>query len=674
MAVKFSQFLAEALSSPSFLVGYNSTTNLNVRVSYADLVAAFTPGTGTVNYVAKWTGTSVLGNSQIFDNGTSVGIGTNLPSYKLDVAGSFRINYTSSTPSVFPVIINPTITSTANFQNFRVVQINPTWSNAFGNTNIYAFEAYKNQRFYDEFDTLRLTIDSNGVTASTSIRVGGLQLYNDNRLYYPAAGFRLNFSNSDKALLTSGGNFIIGTSPVDAGFRLDVQGTFRSTLDANINGLTVGKGGGNNANNTAVGFESLLNNTTGFNNTAIGYQALKPNTTGFLNTAIGYLALSSGTSASRNVAVGFGALAGLTNQERNVAVGNNAMSQATTGFSNTAIGDQAGNSLTTGNHNTFVGGASTGNGITTGQYNTIIGAAVSGLSSSLSNTIILADGQGNQRLYINSSGYAGIGTTSPISRLSNTNTQITDGNNGTSFSGIQWSLSDGGYASAISNTNASATAHGLLVKASGGSPLTVQAGDTTRFVVLQNGNTLIGTTTDAGYKLQVSGTTQTTALRISNGSVICDNTFISDAFVLGGTTSLFFYNNSVPQIRSNRSDITVYFTLPQLSTQSTFVINDGGSAPTGYKIQKWMTGSVEKAFLDKDGNFATLTSGLFGSIGTINASAVLEATSTTKGFLPPRMTNAQMVAIATPAAGLVVYDTTNNKLSVYDGSTWIAVH
>jgi hypothetical protein len=157
-----------------------------------------------------------------------VGIGINNPSYLLDVAGSFRINYTSSTPSVVPVIINPTITSTANFQNFRVVQINPTWSNAFGNTNIYAFEVYKNARFYDEFNNLQLTIDSNAVKANTSITVGGLQLYNDNRLYYPAAGFRLNHSNSDKALLTSGGNFIIGTSPVDAGFRLDVNGTFRA--------------------------------------------------------------------------------------------------------------------------------------------------------------------------------------------------------------------------------------------------------------------------------------------------------------------------------------------------------------------------------------------------------------------------------------------------------------
>jgi hypothetical protein len=47
------------------------------------------------------------------------------------------------------------------------------------------------------------------------------------------------------------------------------------------------------------------------------------------------------------------------------------------------------------------------------------------------------------------------------------------------------------------------------------------------------------------------------------------------------------------------------------------------------------------------------------------ASAVLNAESTSKGFLPPRMTTAQKNAIGTPAAGLMVYDTTLNKLCVY---------
>lgn len=58
------------------------------------------------------------------------------------------------------------------------------------------------------------------------------------------------------------------------------------------------------------------------------------------------------------------------------------------------------------------------------------------------------------------------------------------------------------------------------------------------------------------------------------------------------------------------------------------------------------------------------------SVSNPDASAQLDVSSTTKGFLPPRMTTTQKNAIATPAAGLVVYDTTTNKLCCYDGTTW----
>lgn len=44
-------------------------------------------GTGTTNYVPKFTGATSLENSQIFDNGTNVGIGTTSPSSKLHVIG-----------------------------------------------------------------------------------------------------------------------------------------------------------------------------------------------------------------------------------------------------------------------------------------------------------------------------------------------------------------------------------------------------------------------------------------------------------------------------------------------------------------------------------------------------------------------------------------------------------
>ena len=55
---------------------------------------------------------------------------------------------------------------------------------------------------------------------------------------------------------------------------------------------------------------------------------------------------------------------------------------------------------------------------------------------------------------------------------------------------------------------------------------------------------------------------------------------------------------------------------------------------------------------------------------TENNSALLNLTSTSSGFLPPRMTTTQKNAIGTPAAGLMVFDTTLAKLCVYNGTAW----
>jgi uncharacterized glyoxalase superfamily protein PhnB len=56
-------------------------------------------------------------------------------------------------------------------------------------------------------------------------------------------------------------------------------------------------------------------------------------------------------------------------------------------------------------------GYNTGRGIIIGVNNTIIGANVTGLASGLSGVVIIADGAGNQRIYVNASGNVGIGTT-----------------------------------------------------------------------------------------------------------------------------------------------------------------------------------------------------------------------------------------------------------------------
>ena len=75
--------------------------------------------------------------------------------------------------------------------------------------------------------------------------------------------------------------------------------------------------------------------------------------------------------------------------------------------------------------------------------------------------------------------------------------------------------------------------------------------------------------------------------------------------------------------------------------------------------------------------FILFSTQLFAQVGvgtnTPHSSAKLEVSSTTKGFLPPRMNNTAIEAISSPAQGLIVYCTdcgNNGELQVYNGQAW----
>jgi len=57
--------------------------------------------------------------------------------------------------------------------------------------------------------------------------------------------------------------------------------------------------------------------------------------------------------------------------------------------------------------------------------------------------------------------------------------------------------------------------------------------------------------------------------------------------------------------------------------------------------------------------------GNVGIGGTPNTNAILDLQSTTKPFMPPRMSTAQRDAVSSPTAGMVIYNTSTNKLNVY---------
>jgi hypothetical protein len=108
-------------------------------------------------------------------------------------------------------------------------------------------------------------------------------------------------------------------------------------------------------NNTAIGSNALLNNTSGNGNTATGFQALLSNTTGFGNTANGGAALIFNTTGISNTASGSAALFFNTTGGLNTASGVEALFSNTTGALNTASGVKALRSNSTGNANTASG-------------------------------------------------------------------------------------------------------------------------------------------------------------------------------------------------------------------------------------------------------------------------------------------------------------------------------
>ncbi|MDQ3018265.1 MAG: hypothetical protein M3Q64_00105, partial [bacterium] len=149
------------------------------------------------------------------------------------------------------------------------------------------------------------------------------------------------------------------------------------------------------------------------------------------------------------------------------------------------------------------------------------------------------------RVSILENGNVGIGATDPYSRLSNVGTQVTDGSNGTSVSGFQWTLNDGGYAAAIVNSNTSNLANGLLLRAEGtGDALVVQgASNVNRFIVSSAGAITVGATptTSAGSYDVIT--------RNSSTGVI--EKVASTTFATSSGSSSYIQNTTSPQASSN---------------------------------------------------------------------------------------------------------------------------
>ena len=155
-------------------------------------------------------------------------------------------------------------------------------------------------------------------------------------------------------------------------------------------------------------------------------------------------------------------------------------------------------------------------------------------------------------------------------------------------------------------------------------------------------NVVIGGTTDAGYKLDVQGTGRFTGqLNLSLSAVISGNETTYRGLYVGGTLS----DNRITLDSTSSSGL--FFKVS--GTDKHQIIGNNGSLNIKNQFYQLLT-----VWSDTNTLFFQDVAGVGG---TANASSQVEIRSTTRGFLPPRMTSAQRTAISTPATGLHVYQT-----------------
>jgi hypothetical protein len=105
-----------------------------------------------------------------------------------------------------------------------------------------------------------------------------------------------------------------------------------------------------------------------------------------------------------------------------------------------------------------------------------------------------------------------------------------------------------------------------------------------------------------------------------------------------------------------------------LNNNINFTNSTGTNTARGLYINPTLT-SVTNYFA-----IQSVFGGAYFNTSTPQASAVLQADSTTQGFLPPRMTNVERAAITTPAVGLMVYCTdVVEGLYIYKSTGWTFV-
>lgn len=545
--------------------------------SVASIASGNISGTLTTNYIPKATGTSSIGNSIAYDNGTEILLNTtsDVGDYKLQSNGNIytkgKIDISSNDPVGLSV--------------YRLTS-SEVYAQVF-NTTGWAYM---------------------GAERSTG---GGLVPNSRPNAAIFASGYvapiQFAIDTNIRATIDTFGNVGIGVLPTE---RLHVNGRIRATtidsiaspinmLTADVNGV-IKKSAISTGTVTSVATGYGLSGGTITTTGTISADTLQLSTRAWRQKGLDSLAaLEISGSGTTNYVPKFTDTRTVGNSQiiddgTQVLIATTSDAGAYTLQVNGAVYNTLGAALAASSGNIVIGNTSTGN--------VLLGASSPAISNGLKYIDVEvgnASGIGPELILHNSS--AADAAAMAIS-----------------FTGVR---SGANVSSQIKSTR-----RGILTFHTQDIPSATPNTPPERARISADGELLLNTTTDAGdYKLQVSGniiaTNTNGQIRATNGTVSAKLQIVSTLGLVGTETNHPFalYTNNQERVRVAES----------------------------------------------------------GNVGinnnTPNASAILDVASTTQGFLPPRMTTTQRDAISSPAAGLVIYNTTTSKLQVYTTS-WTDLH
>lgn len=281
-------------------------------------------GTGTTNYLSKWSAASTIADSVVYDDGTNVGIGTSSPTEKLTVVGKLDLD-NGQFSTYIGKLAGTTDADTSPLANVGVGYSALT-ANTLGNKNVAI-----------GFFSMKTSTGSDRNVAVGHSSLSLLETGDDN----VGVGFE-----SGKAITTGSSNTAVGSYSMNA-------------LQTGNNNTAVGRSAlylAISNQNTAIGKDALRSTTNGGDNTGVGYQSLYLNSTGYQNTAIGVNSIGANDTGYANVSVGFQA--------------GYSTSSGTNTASSTSIfiGAYSKSSTSTDTNSIVIGYDTTGNGSNTATY------------------------------------------------------------------------------------------------------------------------------------------------------------------------------------------------------------------------------------------------------------------------------------------------------------------